>query len=149
MLQTDSRQVIEVAKVLTAAENKLAKLFGPNVRIKLDVAFITEKPLIASEKYAMSKLIVKKVAEYYQLDAELLKKETRIKNVVEARSICYLLLKHFCGNRFTLNEIARIFNQESHSTIVNGLRNAESYYTLYDFYKEKVDNIMEIINNEK
>lgn len=148
-MQTDSRQIVEIAKILQAAENKLAKLFGPLVCVKLDVAIVTERQLSVSEKRLITKHIIERVAEYYQLDVKLMTTETRVRNVIEARSICYLLMKHFCGTRFTLKEIARSFNQQDHTTIINGLRNAENYYSLYDFYKEKVDDLIQIINNNK
>lgn len=157
--ECDERRLVEIFD-----RYKLEKEYvktQPKVIIKERIVYrdrvINNSPqvLVVDEAYlyANKDIILKDIAEYWNMSCDDLKTKSRTKERVWARFHSYLIFRSIgC----TMLQIANIFNRD-HTTVIHGLREAknmletkaEPFYTMYANWVKNHDENMQSLRGEE
>jgi chromosomal replication initiator protein len=88
--------------------------------------------------------IQKMVCEYMNVSPELLKENTRKREVVIARQISMYLAKKYTKN--SLKEIGKHFGGKDHSTVIHSIQVVDSQLEVDRKFKEEIDELKKRIN---
>jgi len=116
MNNAPAQQTRSVHNIARSAQRKIKNITGMNVSV---ILYPTDQALKTPEQ------MLKIVALALDMKYECFRKKSRIREITELRFIGALLLRmNFpC---VTLNDIARLFGGQDHSSIINGLARAHS-----------------------
>ena len=87
--------------------------------------------------------IINEVCEYYGISFDEIMSKSRLSILVEARSVCYYILRH--SFNLQLYKIAKIFNK-NHATVMFGIRRLEDLMKYEKVLQIKFENICQKIN---
>jgi chromosomal replication initiator protein len=131
---------LEGAMIALLAQEALVKK-----EIDIDLAKKIIKNYIKSVTREVSvDYIQKMVCEYMNVSPELLKENTRKREVVIARQISMYLAKKYTKN--SLKEIGKHFGGKDHSTVIHSIQVVDSQLEVDRKFKEEIDELKKRIN---
>ena len=93
------------------------------------------------------KIIVSYICNYFNVDEDTLRGQSRSRDVVAARQIAIYLIRRMSG--MSLNDIGKEFGDRDHSTIMHSLDKVEKQMRTDPAFAEKVKEITTNINSKK
>jgi chromosomal replication initiator protein len=117
--------------------------------IKKDIDIDLAKKIIKNYVKSVSRevsveYIQKTVCEFIGISTELLKENTRKREVVNARQISMYLAKKYTKN--SLKEIGRHFGNKDHSTVIHSIQVVENLLEVDKKFQEDMDELKKRIN---
>jgi len=133
-------------------ESALYKLFAyhdlVNEKITVDLAKRALKDMIrmkSSEDITID-LIQKKVANAYSISFSDMKSKKRTKNIALPRQIAMYIARNLTD--FSTTEIGNEFGGKDHSTVIHAISKIKTKYQEDDQFRQKLDKIVNEINEE-
>jgi chromosomal replication initiation ATPase DnaA len=83
--------------------------------------------------------IIEKGCEYLGVKMKNVLSKLRTQNLVEARFILMHLIKYNPHFNFSLNEIAKIFNKNDHTSVIHALKKVRDFYEVEQDFKRKLE----------
>lgn len=130
-------------------EGAMIALLAQASLVKRDIDIDLAKKIIKNYVKSVSRevsveYIQKTVCEFIGITTELLKENTRKREVVNARQISMYLAKKYTKN--SLKEIGRHFGNKDHSTVIHSIQVVDNLLEVDKKFKEDVDELKKRIN---
>lgn len=130
-------------------EGAMIALLAQASLIKKDIDIDLAKKIIKNYVKSVSRevsveYIQKTVCEFIGISTELLKENTRKREVVNARQISMYLAKKYTKN--SLKEIGRHFGNKDHSTVIHSIQVVENLLEVDKKFQEDMDELKKRIN---
>ncbi|TRZ80533.1 hypothetical protein D4R86_04235 [bacterium] len=92
------------------------------------------------------KLIINQVADYFNLLPENVICTERKREYIKAKHIAMYAFRTFTN--LSLREIGYNFNNKDHATVLHAIKSVNDQRSIYQKYRNELDNIMHIIENK-
>ncbi len=130
-------------------EGAMIALLAQASLVKRDIDIDLAKKIIKNYVKSVSRevsveYIQKTVCEFIGITTELLKENTRKREVVNARQISMYLAKKYTKN--SLKEIGRHFGNKDHSTVIHSIQVVDNLLEVDKKFKEDMDELKKRIN---
>lgn len=130
-------------------EGAMIALLAQASLVKRDIDIDLAKKIIKNYVKSVSRevsveYIQKTVCEYIGISIELLKENTRKREVVNARQISMYLAKKYTKN--SLKEIGRHFGNKDHSTVIHSIQVVDNLLEVDKKFREDLDELKKRIN---
>lgn len=83
--------------------------------------------------------VIQRGCDYLGMKVKNVLSKEKTDSLVEARFILIHLIKFNPHFRFSLKEIAKIFNKNDHTTIVHAIKKIKIYYEIDERFKRKLE----------
>jgi hypothetical protein len=83
--------------------------------------------------------VIQRGCDYLGVKMKHVLSKTKTDSLVEARFILIHLIKFNPHFRFSLNEIAKIFNKNDHTSVVHAIKKIKVYYEVDERFKKKLE----------
>jgi chromosomal replication initiator protein len=130
-------------------EGAMIALLAQASLVKKDVDIDLAKKIIKNYVKSVSRevsveYIQKTVCEFVGINADLLKQNTRKREVVNARQISMYLAKKYTKN--SLKEIGRHFGNKDHSTVIHSIQVVDNLLEVDKKFREDLEELKKRIN---
>ena len=130
-------------------EGAMIALLAQASLVKKDVDIDLAKKIIKNYVKSVSRevsveYIQKTVCEFIGINADLLKQNTRKREVVNARQISMYLAKKYTKN--SLKEIGRHFGNKDHSTVIHSIQVVDNLLEVDKKFREDLEELKKRIN---
>ncbi len=100
------------------------ELEGAQINVDNVIRALRDMLSAKSEFLPSPDLIISEVAQFYNIDPDVIKGEGQSKNISAARNVAMYLIRNM--NRLNLQEIGAIFNNRHYSTVISSVKRVES-----------------------
>lgn len=100
----------------------MQELMGEQINVDNVIRAVRDMLSSKNEYFPSPELIIREVAQYYNLEADVIKGENQSKSVSAARNVAIYLIRNMSG--INLQEIGAVFNRH-HSTIISSIKRVE------------------------
>lgn len=101
----------------------------------------------AANPWARANIVLEKVCKFYKMTETKVKAKTRKREIVQARQICYHLIRNTCPF-LTLKSIGEMFGARDHTTIIHGINTMNELLDTSDEIKADYLRIMQMVSAE-
>lgn len=97
---------------------------------------------VPGKKY-LPRLIVYRIAEYYNVPIELLTARTRARPIVECRQVCCYFLRNLTD--LSLKEIGEMMGGRDHTTSIHSIKTVQDLMDTDPAYKNRLEHLTKIM----
>jgi len=140
MITVTSKQVNDIAALLKETEDKASEILGVRVSVQMGSHAISSMEISETLKMTM-----RFVAAAYDTEVDYIIGKTRLRNVVEARQMFWLISYDMLN--VTFKDLATMTGERNHTTVIYGVKTMRNEVQLYDRPRKMYELLKDKINS--